>query len=71
MTLRSLTCNIGIKAFKSMADATRSQVLFREMEEKMGAQQIMTEQRHSDVKGELAQIQDSVTMLSRKVVEVL
>lgn len=54
-----------------MADATRSQVNIREIEEKMGALQIVTEQRHSDVKGELAQILDSVTMLSRKVMEVL
>lgn len=55
---------IGIRATDSMADATRSQVVIRDIEEKMNEMQATTEQRHQDVKNEL-------TLLSRQIMEVL
>lgn len=55
-----------------MADATRSQVVLREVEEKIGELQAVANQRHTDVKGELTYvknelvaIQDSMTNLSQ------
>lgn len=54
-----------------MADATRSQMVLREVEERMGELQAVIEQRHADVKGELTQIQDSIAHLSRQMVELM
>lgn len=61
-----------------MADATCSQVVWRDMEERMGELHMLTEQRHQEVKGELAQVQESMTQMqdlvsfiSRQLVEVL
>lgn len=54
-----------------MANAIRSQLVLQEMEEKMEELLAMTEQRHSDVKEELTQIQDSMSVISWQLMELL
>lgn len=54
-----------------MADATRSQTSLREMEDQFGELRIVTDRPFADVTVELAQIQDSVSQISRQLVDLL
>lgn len=54
-----------------MANAMQSQVAMHEVEEKIEELQIVAEQRYTDVKEELAHIQESVVQLSRQMMEFL
>lgn len=43
-----------------MAESTRSQIVLRDVEARIGEMQTVAEQRHTDVKGELMQIQSAM-----------
>lgn len=55
----------------STADATRSQVVLREVEERFWDLHVITYQRFMDIRGELTHIQDSMTQISRQMVELM
>lgn len=54
-----------------MAEATRSQVIRRDVDGRIEELQTIGDQRHAEVKGELTQIQNSMNMMSGQLMEVL
>lgn len=60
-----------MKSLNGMADATRSQIVLCEIEERMSELQVVMDQKLSDVKGELTTIQEAVTHISQQLVDLL
>lgn len=54
-----------------MAGATRSQVMLREVEERVGELQAIGGQHHEEMKGEINQLYESMTHVSRQLMEIL